>query len=208
MLDADIQLVWAYINKGNYTAAQTQINTLPTTKSAWATLLNQYLALESGPKKQFALKDYPAALSNIFYNYANSTTGIDGQESAKALLKFVLDRDYFIPHPIPVGTSAAKFSQTENEIKPDENTIISNSEIMLYPNPTQNGINIIYKSQADADAVINVNDLLGKVVYSSVIMNSGKLYVPLNDLSSGLYLITITRNNKEVIYKAKLIKQD
>jgi len=50
--------------------------------------------------------------------------------------------------------------------------------------------------------------LLGKIIYPNFI--NGRLtnqYIPLSGLSSGMYLITFTKN-KEIVYTSKIIKQD
>jgi len=50
--------------------------------------------------------------------------------------------------------------------------------------------------------------LLGKLIYTNFITGGiSNHYIAMNELSSGMYLITISRN-KEVIFKTKIIKED
>jgi len=52
-----------------------------------------------------------------------------------------------------------------------------------------------------------VRDLLGRLIYTNFIKDkTSNQYIPMNQLNSGMYLITLTKG-KEVIYKEKVIKE-
>ena len=206
MLDADVQLVFAYLNKGDYSNALISANKLlgetNQGKIQWGNLLVKIVGLRTAVNKDFSILDNSADV-NFFTTYAN-TEGISGQGSAQALLKFVTNHDYFIPRPIPeISSNGARSSIAPHEQK---NVIIPN-DVLLYPNPAQTGINLVYRGDKEGVMKVEVTDLLGKVIFSNFIYDSTKLYISLTDFNAGLYLITVTKD-KEVIFKSKLIKQD
>ncbi|WP_396127459.1 T9SS type A sorting domain-containing protein [Aurantibacillus circumpalustris] len=53
-----------------------------------------------------------------------------------------------------------------------------------------------------------MKDLLGKRIYTNFINKNDKLYVPLTELNNGIYLLSLTKSNNEIIYRTKLIKQN
>ena len=63
-----------------------------------------------------------------------------------------------------------------------------NSDIQLYPNPTNSSITV--ESQAHENLVVSVTDLSGKVVLQKKNIESGES-IDLKFLKSGIYLITI-----------------
>jgi hypothetical protein len=206
MRDADVQLVYAHINKGDYSLALNQANTISAdtngAKAAYGAMLAKLVAFEGNSKKVFNIVGNSSD-SAFFANHAN-TTGIGGQGAAQALLKFVFGQDYDIPHPTPGSEDNARSS---NDVKEQIPVLIGDENISVYPNPTQTGINIVYNGQEGDAVLIEITDLLGKVIDANFSVGLSKHYVPLNDLNSGLYLITLTKD-KEVIYRSKLIKQD
>jgi len=90
------------------------------------------------------------------------------------------------------------------------NTMKKAKHFVLKPetNPAQTGININYSASSEGTVKIEIKDLLGKIIYTNFI--NARLtdqYIPLSGLSSGMYLITFTKN-KEIVYTSKIIKQD
>ena len=55
-------------------------------------------------------------------------------------------------------------------------------------------------------AVIEVNDLLGRMIFSTEVPNNSQINVPLNNYNNGVYIITVKQNNL-LLYKNKLVKQ-
>ncbi|MBK9285678.1 MAG: T9SS type A sorting domain-containing protein [Sphingobacteriaceae bacterium] len=203
--DADVLLVYAYINKGDYLAALNQVNKLPAKKSDWVPLLKLYIEAAKVPQKELSIFESSTGAS-LISDYAKSITGIAGQSSAKSLLKFLNGEDYIIEHPIPINDNAnGRMAASQSELVNEDNIIATNNQIKLYPNPTNSGIYLSYESSAEKQAELLVTDLLGKVIINKTINGSSKIYIPLTEISSGLYLITILDNEK-VIFKSKLIK--
>ena len=83
-----------------------------------------------------------------------------------------------------------------------------NFSIDVYPNPTKSGINLYYNSANEGMVKLEVKDLLGKVIYTNFIYNRiGHIYIPLNQLSTGMYLLSLSKNQR-TIYTNKIIKED
>ena len=74
----------------------------------------------------------------------------------------------------------------------------------VYPNPTNGNININLDHNAE-NASIKVYDLTGKIIYESVINNSYKANVNLNDFAAGLYFLEIKEGEFKQV--EKIIKQ-
>jgi hypothetical protein len=79
----------------------------------------------------------------------------------------------------------------------------------IFPNPTDDGIfNVEINAAKNAEVLVVVHDVLGKEIYSKVIITEQKGNIVyaidlLQKVSPGVYLITVTSNDK--IYNKKLI---
>jgi hypothetical protein len=206
MDDADIQTVFAYINKGDFGTAQEKVNQLNENRADWASLLTKLIAMEQNEANGIYSLNTNANNKSFFENYAN-TEGKDGQSIAKALLLAACSSTYTEPHNYPEteGVGRIKSSASSN------NEILLNEtikdKIEVYPNPTSTGVNILYGFEYEELASVEIKDLLGKVIYTNFINNQSSQFIPMNDLKNGMYLLTVKRN-REVMYKIKVIKQD
>ena len=202
MLDADIQTVFAYMAKGNYSEAQTKVNQLQNKKD-WVDLLSKLIQVEQYTGGVF---DLTADDRSFFESYA-TTEGKDGQSIAQAILKAGNFSSYTEPHNYPETTQTARLMSQQagsEKNEPDNNP----ENILIYPNPTKTGINLYYNSVTESNLKIEIRDLLGRLIYTNFITGSLiKQYVPLDQFNKGMYLITISRNN-EIINKTKIIKED
>jgi hypothetical protein len=202
MKDADIQLVFAYMNKNDFTNATIKANALPASRADWKALLLKLIAIYKEPNKIYSINNKPA-YKTFLQGYAN-TPYKDGQGIAQSLLKFVSKIEYTEPRPLPIGGGARMMGideQTVTEAMP------VSKGIQVYPNPTFNGVTLVYNIEQGGQALVEVKDLLGKVTYSNLIVNESNTYIPLESYNSGVYLITVTKD-KETLYKTKLIKQE
>ncbi len=204
MQDADIQTVFAYMAVGNYAEAQSRVDKLQN-KADWATLLTKLIQVEQYDGGAMGMT---ATDREFFVGYA-TTEGKDGQSIAQALLKAGGFNSYSEPHNYPENLEGARFAgqQTLSGTgKGDgDNTL---ERITIYPNPTKTGINVFCNSVKEGNYKIEIQDLLGRVIYTNFITgNLIKQYVPFDGLNKGMYLITISRND-EIINKTKIIKED
>ncbi|MEO6302354.1 MAG: T9SS type A sorting domain-containing protein, partial [Bacteroidia bacterium] len=78
------------------------------------------------------------------------------------------------------------------------------SKLWIYPNPTSGNININLDHNTE-NASIKVYDLTGKIIYESVINNTYKASVNLNDFAAGLYFLEIKEGDFKQV--EKIIKQ-
>jgi hypothetical protein len=78
-------------------------------------------------------------------------------------------------------------------------TVIPDEEFNVYPNPTHNEINIV--SVEHFISKVEIIDMLGKVVYSYSNSGANSLTLPVNQLDNAIYLIRLTTDKNEVVYK-------
>lgn len=84
----------------------------------------------------------------------------------------------------------------------------ANDKIKYYPNPIENELYIETYFQKKLIFIIEISDLNGKVVYSSVVENENKAHyfkINLNYISSGYYILSIKTNNN--VLTGKFFKQ-
>ncbi len=76
--------------------------------------------------------------------------------------------------------------------------------MIIYPNPTSGVFNITSNEAKFSEMTINVIDIQGKVVYSSIDKNVSSSYnkqINLEGLSKGLYYIKLSTNNGVKVQK-------
>jgi hypothetical protein len=79
--------------------------------------------------------------------------------------------------------------------------------IIIAPNPTNNFVRVKFEKELSSDTKIEVADLLGRLVYSSM-MKAGTTIsnIDLSNFASGNYFVKIS-NEKSILYHEKIIKQ-
>ncbi|PXY44259.1 T9SS-dependent choice-of-anchor J family protein [Flavobacterium hydrophilum] len=82
--------------------------------------------------------------------------------------------------------------------------------VKAFPNPATDVVNFEVKSSTDKKLKLRLYDSNGRLVGNSVKINASQdistTAVPVNYLQSGLYIYTVTENNK-VVFKGKIIKK-
>jgi len=116
----------------------------------------------------------------------------------------ILQNNYFI-EVIPPNTCTATKAVDHNTTRSNMGIIgngggnpqiiynNNNGLIKIYPNPTQNVLNILLE-QIELPCTITLKDLQGRVVFNTL-TNSQKLELNLSTYKSGIYLIGITNDN-------------
>jgi len=203
MSNIKVKLTFAYMNKEDYTHATSTANSMPTGLADWKALLLKLIDIYQEPEKIYAVNTNTAYRS-FLEGYAN-TEGKDGRGIAQAILKFVCGIDYTEPRPLPEEMSERKANV--GDFQESNQQVELSGQIKVYPNPAQGGVNIKYESDDKTPLLIEVKDLLGKIIYTNFISSAKEQYVPLHDFSNGVYLLSVTRN-KELVYKTKLVKQN
>jgi hypothetical protein len=90
--------------------------------------------------------------------------------------------------------------------KPCQGTILKNitigTELIVYPNPFQETINLNLGKDNIKKAIITIYNAGGKIVYSRSYSNqSGPVSIDLPDMSNGLYMLKLIADNEETIFK-------
>ena len=81
---------------------------------------------------------------------------------------------------------------------------ISESEVLVYPNPTRNSFNVAIVSGSNEKTTINVYDVVGKLVVSTtndVQIGHNNLFVDLKNSPSGMYFVKISNSKYEFTKK-------
>ncbi|MCD0472153.1 T9SS-dependent choice-of-anchor J family protein [Flavobacterium sp. JAS] len=82
--------------------------------------------------------------------------------------------------------------------------------IKAYPNPATDQLNVVVKTEGNKNLKLRLYDLQGRLIGNSVDISGGQekntTVVPINNLQSGIYIYTLTENNK-VIFSDKVIKK-
>ncbi len=204
MENADILLVYAYMHKGDYTNALTKANDLSASRSTWKSLLLKLIEIEQEPEKMYSLKNNAANVT-FLQNYANNDS-IDGQSAAQAILRGAMQYIYSEPRLHPNQGSG---SRAANTYTLGLNLNATNSDLIsIYPNPTSSGVFVEFKTKDDTKLHIVIKDLPGKIIYSNFTINQGKNYVPMQEFSKGVYFVTVSNEQKQILYQSKVIKQD
>ncbi len=84
---------------------------------------------------------------------------------------------------------------------PEEVTdeIVRSNDIKVYPNPTENGCNVVFGASADATVIVTVKDVTGRQVYSTSTLGQASQYTEIHIEKEvfgapGMYFVTVTSN--------------
>jgi hypothetical protein len=208
MEDADLQLAFAYMEKGAYNSASEQLSDILSANPAredWVLLLNKLLHLEQDSIYGLDSLNHSASLRDFFLGYA-STEGKDGQSLARAVLKIACDSSYTEPHNYPEEEEAEDRRAQHGNLNEKNTVDISGDVVKLFPNPTQAGLQLEYSSSEPGPLKVELRDLPGKIIFTTFIEGpSAKAYIPMEQLSNGMYLLSLSRNGVP-IFKDKVIK--
>ena len=77
------------------------------------------------------------------------------------------------------------------------------SDLVLYPNPNNGNFNIQFTSNTGNEIKVNVHDLRGRAIFSKSYNNNGLFNesIELNNVQSGIYLVTIEDGAKKEVKK-------
>lgn len=79
----------------------------------------------------------------------------------------------------------------------------NNASVSLYPNPVSKALKIVVEGDMDADATVQITDIIGKVV-KTIRMRSNVTEIDMSDLSNGTYIIKYNSNKGS--FTGKVIK--
>jgi hypothetical protein len=202
MEDSDLQTVFAYLHKGDYTGAQDRISLLAPERADWADLLTELILCLSDTVQ--GLDSLSAYHTSFFSHYAHSDDQ-DGKALAQSLLTVTGADAYESPLALPEGYSAPRPMSPSTAVSeiPEEAP-----RIRVYPNPAQTGIYLDYNAKDKGPVKIELKDLPGRIIYANFISSSLiPRYISLEGLSSGMYLLSLSRE-EGLIYTTKIIKEN
>ncbi|MCD0466579.1 T9SS-dependent choice-of-anchor J family protein [Flavobacterium sp. ENC] len=82
--------------------------------------------------------------------------------------------------------------------------------VQAYPNPASDVVNVTVKTAQDKNLKLRIYDISGRLVMSPIEIKGteekSNAVIPVGNLKSGVYIYTLTENNK-VIYTSKIIKK-
>lgn len=99
--------------------------------------------------------------------------------------------------PLIDGMIVEDFTLNVSSTKSLQNGSDRNGQMRIYPNPAKNDINVTHGFDSEINADIRVMDLTGKEVISfkDVQLSPNQVFsIPSNDISNGMYVITINTN--------------
>jgi hypothetical protein len=84
----------------------------------------------------------------------------------------------------------------------------NNSDIIVYPNPTKDKIEIWFAFQPGQVVEMYLTDLLGNSIYTEQPFDSGTFIktIDVSNVTSGMYLLTILSNGKTQAKKIAVVK--
>ena len=98
------------------------------------------------------------------------------------------------------------FESENSTVSIDENSMESVSDLLLFPNPATDHVNIIFNSISEQKIQLYIYDLRGSEVYateSQVIQGENLLEINTNNLAQGQYVLMVSSANNS--YPVKLI---
>lgn len=197
MDDADIQLAFAQMRKGDYAEAEATINDLPASRDNWRGMLEMFSEMKQTDGDIYGVMEDPTKI-DFLQDYADSED-IDGQACALGLLSF-MGYNHLFPYEGAPSNPNARMATGLAEGK-------TNSGIKLYPNPAQNGFTIDNLPSGNGILTAEVLDVVGKQVISENVTDPSKHYVSVKDLPAGVYLLKVTGDKDGVVYRTKVVKQ-
>ncbi len=90
-----------------------------------------------------------------------------------------------------------------NESDSEQNTVLKNSSIKIYPNPTNDILNVYYSSAAMKEFNIKIYNLIGGVVYDGRSWSGDNCKIDVSSLIPGIYILQMT--SSETVKPIKFI---
>lgn len=108
------------------------------------------------------------------------------------------DRNRFVVHFFPTVKSIEEEEELEEVLSIDD---VTKNQISLFPNPTNGDVKVILNENHEFN-ILKVTNVTGKVINDISLHNSQKIVnLNLDDLTAGLYFITLKGNSSQVVKK-------
>ncbi len=184
------------------------------TNDSWIVGINYFCELVwstyvggNGDERCLGIKVSPTSSPKVLYTVGSSSSGdYDPNNFAKSYPYVNSSPAY--SQPLKASSTDAFISRyvISHGISSEEQKNINN-KIMIYPNPTNEIVTIVFQNINENDLKITISDLLGRIVSEKRIKNNERqLNLNLNSFPNGIYLIQILDNEK--LYVAKVVKNE
>jgi len=175
----------------------------------------ELLSFEVSINNQMVINNWKTVseLNNDFFIISRSTDGITyeklGTINGSGISSSLLNYE-FIDYRPKFGTSYYKLTQVDFHGKSIFIGVKSvfipyTKNIIIYPSPTNNDLNIKFNSKSCLNIIIKVNNIIGEVVYlnqEKVIIGTNNYLIDVNNFPKGIYFINIIgTKNPKLIYK-------
>ncbi|MDF3076837.1 MAG: type sorting protein [Sphingobacteriaceae bacterium] len=104
--------------------------------------------------------------------------------------------------PLSEGSNSLKVSTDKACQGVVEKIINLSGEVLLYPNPVEKILTLNLGNQSSRKANVEVRDLAGKLIFAKQYTNEyGVIEADLSTLNSGIYVLKLSLDNSDTIYK-------
>lgn len=201
MADADLQLVFAYMHKGDLSGALSRVNALDTvSRGGWKTFLVELIDMYQDSAGVYSLKT-DTVKRRFMEDYVSA--GKDGHHIAQAILKFAVGAPYTEPRPLPDEgkEESARLMQPQVAKEGVQENIPA---ISVYPNPASETVTFAYKSAGGHDLQVTLTDALGRRFYATMVKPGSVTELSLSGLPNGLYILN-AYDQKTSVYQVRVI---
>ena len=150
------------------------------------------------------------------FNYINLVSNLQNEELSKGYVTFKIK----VKPGFTIGTIIPSVAEIYFDSNPAIVTNTFNTEfvttlgianfgsnnLMLFPNPANNSVQINLQNTSETIAAILINDVLGKNIKTISNVSSNQNTIDVADLSQGVYLVTITTENNLKIVKKLVVE--
>ena len=192
-LNADRQIVSAYLAEDNYAAAQAMLNLIPATRALQGDALTDYNDYKSMMQMQMAWQQQNRSIYeldslevDILVDFAENTNG-KAVLMAKGILEYA--HDYHYCNCLPVDDAGA----LKSAVAMPGNEIDNGLVIKASPNPASSWVAFDYTLPVHAnEAVLQISDVHGRSIIAFVITaKQGQQLWDIRDVKKGVYLYTL-----------------
>ena len=130
----------------------------------------------------------------------HSTMAVPNRNGTKILFASNWDENSIMSDPNPPAW-VLEFPQTQLSI--DEETVEA-SVLTVFPNPTDNIVNIKVSGLNNTISAIQLHDILGRTLFNNVVNNENEFILDMSTYPKGLYVLSVNING--TIQTKKIIK--
>ncbi len=160
---------------------------------------------------QLTIKDETGAVTVAVFEAPLSSLGLDGAALVTVASGFLFPNNnsngpaFGLWVALPAGGDLVELPVVTSV---RENSILDES-VMVYPNPSTDKINLNFSLSEDSDVNIYVFDMTGSIVKSTSYGFASKANhnatISVNDMTSGLYFVSIQANNSIITRKIQVV---